>query len=140
MRFDAATVSSSMRVPRSVLVAPGAPMRVMKLWDKCTEALKRELLWKVGVRDPRDEVLPSSASVSLTIWGEYVGIGLKAGEDRPYKFVSPFFVEALEFGSELVEAVEAGEDHLKALLSFAEIEDQARRQDVREMLLKDCSL
>ena len=83
-------------------------------------------------------MLPSSASVSLTIWGEYVGIGLKAGEDRPYKFVSPFFVEALEFGSGLVEAVAAGEDDsVKALLSFAEIEDQSRKQAVRVRLLKE---
>ena len=105
-------------MPRSVLVPAGAPMRDMRLWDKCTDAVKRDLLMKVGVRDPRDEVLPSSASVSLTMWGEYVGIGLRLSEDLRYKFVSPFFAEALEFGSDLAESVEAGEDHHKGALEL----------------------
>ena len=135
--MDSAVVLGSLRMPRSVLVPIGAPMSNMRLWDKCTEAVKRDLLMKVGVRDPRDEVLPSSASVSLTMWGEYVGIGLRLSEDIRYKFVSPFFAEALEFGAELAEAVEAGEDHQKELLSFGEIEDQSRRQDVRARLLRE---
>ena len=135
VRLDSAAVLRSLRVPRSVLVPIGAPMSNMRLWDKCTEAVKRDLLLKVGMRDPRDEVLPSSASVSLTMWGEYVGIGLRLSEDIRYKFVSPFFVETLEFGAEVAEAVEAGEDLQKELLSFGEIEDRSRRQDVRTRLL-----
>ena len=96
--MDSAAVLSSLRVPRSVLVPIGAPMRGMRLWDKCTEAVKRDLLLKVGVRDPRDEVLPSSALVTLTAWGEYVSIGSRLGADSPYKFVSAFFVKAFEDG------------------------------------------
>ena len=137
VRLESAAVLSSLRVPRSVLVPIGAPMSNMRLWDKCTEAVKRDLLLKLGVRDPRDEVLPSSASVSLTMWGEYVGIGLRLSEDLRYKFVSPFFADALEFGSDLAEAVEAGEDHHKELLSLLEMEDQSRRQDVRTRLLRE---
>ena len=51
--------------------------------------------------------------------------------------MSPFFAEALEFGSELAESVEAGEDLQRELLSFGEIEDQIRRQDVRTRLLRE---
>ena len=98
-------------------------MSNMRLWDKCSEGVKRDLLLKLGVRDPRDEVLPSSAPVTLTMWGEYVGIGLRLSEDRPYKFVSPVFVEAFEFGFDLMKAVEAGEDTQKGILNFGEIED-----------------
>ena len=113
-------------------------MSSMRLWDKCTDAAKRRLLMNVGVRDPRDEALPSSAEVMLTLWGEYVGIGFKLTEDDTrYKFVSPFFAEALEFGADLAEPVGAGEDHSKDLLSFGEIEDQIRLQDVRAKLLRE---
>ena len=55
---------------------------------------------KLGVRDPRDEVLPTSATLRLTMWGEYAVIGLKHHEHRPYKFVSSFFVQA--FGRGLI--------------------------------------
>ena len=137
VKLDSAVVLRSLRMPRSVLVPIGAPARNMRLWGKCTEAVKRDLLLKVGVRDPRDEVLPSSAEVSLTMWGEYVGIGLRLDEEIPYKFVSPFFAEALQFGADLAEAVAAGEEQLKELLSFGEIEDQSRRQNVRTRLLRE---
>ena len=67
VKLDTAAVLRPLRMPRSVLAPIGAPMSKMRLWDKCNEATKRDLLKKVGVRDPRDEVLPSSASVSLTM-------------------------------------------------------------------------
>ena len=133
VRLDSAAVLSSMRMPRSVLVPIGAPMRNMRLWDKCSASVKRDLLLKLGVRDPRDEVLPSSAPVSLTMWGEYVGIGLRLGEQRPYKFVSPFFVKAFEDGLDVMQKAEAGE----FCLNFAELEDQSHRQDLRQKLLQD---
>ena len=103
VRLDSAAVLSSMRMPRSVLVPVGAPMSTMRLWDKCSEGVKRDLLCQLGVRDPRDEVLPSEAPVILTMWGEYVGIGLRLGEQRPYKFVSPFFVKAFEDGFDMMQ-------------------------------------
>ena len=71
------------------------------------------------------------------MWGEYVGIGLGLREDLRYKFVSPFFAEALEFGSDLAEAFEAGEGHHEGFLSLSEMEDQRRRQDARTRLLRE---
>ena len=41
MRLDSAAVLRTLRMPRSVLVPTGAPMRNMRLWDKCTEEVKR---------------------------------------------------------------------------------------------------
>ena len=133
VRLDSAAVLSSMTVPRSVLVPIGAPMSNLRLWDKCSESVKRDLLMKLGVGDPRDEVLPSSAPVSLTMWGEYVGIGLRLGEQRPYKFVSPFFVKAFEDGFDLMQKAEEGE----FALNFAELEDETLAQDVRQRLLQE---
>ena len=113
-------------------------MSIMRMWDKCTDAAKRRLVMNVGVRDPRVEALPCSIDVMLTLWGEYVGMGLRLSEDDTrYKFVSPFFAEALEFGADLAESVEAGEDHPKELLSFGETEDQSRLQDARARLLRE---
>ena len=133
MRLDSAAVLRTLRVPRSVLVPIGAPMRNMKFWDKCSEAVKRDLLKKLGVRDPRDEVLPFSGPVSLTMWGEYMEIGLRLDEGRPYKFVSPFFVKAFEDVFDLMQKAEAGEFSL----NFAELEEQSHLQDVRGKLLQD---
>ena len=39
VRLDSAAVLSSMRMPRSVLVPIGAPVRNMRLWDKCRASL-----------------------------------------------------------------------------------------------------
>ena len=64
-------------LPRTLLVPLGAPMKVLKYWDKITEVVKRDLLKKVGVRDPREEVLPRTLSVRLTAWGEYLPLGLR---------------------------------------------------------------
>ena len=133
VRLDSASVLSSLRIPGSLLVPIGAAMRNMRLWDKCSEGVKRDLLLKLGVRDPRDEVLPSEGPVVLTAWGEYMEIGLRLDEKRPYKFVSPFFIEAFEFGFDLMQTVESGEYPL----SFGEIEDQCRRQEMRQKLLRD---
>ena len=57
LKLDSVAVLKSVRIPRSLLVPVGAPMKSMRWWDKCSESLKREILLKVGVRDPRDEVL-----------------------------------------------------------------------------------
>ena len=106
-------------------------MRTMRLWDKCSESVKREILSKVGVRDPRDEVLASTPAFMLTMWGEYVPIGLRFNE-VPMMFAQLAFARALADGADLMAKVEAG----TAGLTFAKIEDQARRQGVRERLLR----
>ena len=133
VKLDSVAVLSSMRIPRSLLVSVGVAMRKMRMWDKCTESVKRDLLYKVGVRDPRDEVLPRTTSVTLTSWGEYVPIGLSLGEECKFKFVPPAFAKAFEDGVEMMRKVGAGE----LTLSFDTIEDQAHRQDVRQKLLSD---
>ena len=95
--------------------------------------MKRGLLCKVGVRDPRDEVLPNPTSVRVTLWGEYVPIGLRLGEESKHKFVPPAFVKAFEDGAELMRKMEVRETTLK----YADIEEQSHRQDVRQKLLVD---
>ena len=133
--LDSPLIVKSMRMPRSLLVPVGKPMSNMRLWDRISEGVKRDLLFKLGVRDPRDEVLPTTASLSLTMWGEYVPIGLRPTEEceYKYKFVSPFFVRAFVDGFEMMRKVEANE----LLMNFAELEVQSHRQDVRQKLLKD---
>ena len=137
LKLDAASVLASVRIPRSLLVPVGAPMKSMRWWDKCSESLKREILLKVGVRDPRDEVLANTPGLTLTMWGEYVPIGLRFNEafggGPPLRFVQPAFVKALADGSEMMSQVEVG----AAAVSLAEVEDQAHRQDRRLSLLKD---
>ena len=133
VRLDSTTVLTSMRIPRSLLVPVGAPMRNMRLWDKCTEMVKRDLLQQLGVRDPRAEVLPNTTSLSVTMWGEYVPIGLRLEEHPPYHFVQPAFVSALEAGDGLLRKVGAGDSSL----SFAAVEEESNRQDARLKLLQD---
>ena len=96
VKFDSVAMLAAMRVPRSLLVPVGEPMRSMRLWDKCTDRVKRDLLCAVGLRDPRSEVLPSTASTTLTLWGEYLPHGLSLGEETKHTFVPPAFVKALE--------------------------------------------
>ena len=133
VKLDSAAVLAAMRIPRSLLVPVGASMRNLRLWDKCTESVKRDLLCKLGVRDPRDEVLPTTMSLSLTMWGEYLPIGLRLSEDRKYKFVQPAFVNAFEEGDETVSKVMANEYDD----NFQKIEDAVYRQEVRQKLLKE---
>ena len=132
VKLDTAAVLAPLRIPRSHLVPLGRPMRTMRLWDKCGESVKREILSKVGVRDPRDEVLASTPAFMLTMWAEYVPIGLRFNE-VPMMFAQPSFVRALADGADLMAKVEAG----IAEVSFDKIEDQARRQGMRERLLQD---
>ena len=137
LKLDAASVLASVRIPRSLLVPVGAPMKSMRWWDKCSESSKRDILLKVGVRDPRDEVLADTPGPVLTMWGEYLPIGLRFNEafagGPPLRFVQPAFVKAFSDGSEMLSQVEVG----AAAVSFAEVEDQAHRQDGRLSLLKD---
>ena len=121
-----------MRIPRSLLVPVGSPMSDLRLWDKCSDKVKRDLLCMVGVGDPRDEVLPTTTSVRLTLWGEYVPIGLRL-EERKFKFVPPAFVKAFEDGHAMMKRAEAGEFRS----TFADLEDQAQRQQVRQTLLTE---
>ena len=131
--MDGAAFLSSMRVPRSLLVPLGAPMSNMRFWDKCSDNVKRDLLCKVGVRDPRDEVLPTTTSARLTLWGELVPIGLRLKEECKFKFVPLAFVQAFEDGHEMMKRAEAGEFSSNS----AEIESQAQRRDVRQKLLTE---
>jgi hypothetical protein len=108
-------------------------MRVLKFWDKMSEVVKRDLLKKVGVRDPREEVLPTTPSVSLTAWGEYLPLGLRYSAECQCKFVPPAFVQAFEAGQATILRAAAGEFSM----SFAELEDQAQRQEYRQKLLKN---
>ena len=80
VRLDTASTLAPLRIPRSLLVPVGAPMSNMRFWGKCSDTVKRDLLLKLGVRDPRDEVLPCTTSLSLTMWGEYLPIGLRLNE------------------------------------------------------------
>ena len=122
-----------MRIPRSLLVPVGAPMSAMRFWDKCGDQLKREMLHKAGVRDPRDEVLPTTASVSLTMWAEFVKFGLRLDEDCNFKFVPPAFVKAYGDGDELLDRIET----LDPPMSDADLEDFEKRQGARIELLTD---
>ena len=103
LRFDSVAILHPLRLPRLTLLPIGVPMRPLKLWDKITDKVKRDMLFQLGVRDPRDEVLPESPSFILTMWGEYMRIGFVLGEKTPYKFVSSFFVRALVEGSQMLE-------------------------------------
>ena len=131
--LDAASVLAPVRIPRSLLVSVGANMRNMRLWDRTSEGIKRDLLLQLGVRDPRDEELPKTASFTLTVWGEWVPIGLRIEEHVKYHFVQPAFVQAFEDGSEMMKKVGAGESDV----NFAELEDHCHRQEMRQKLLQD---
>ena len=65
VRLDAGAVLAPVRIPRSVLVPVGAKMREMRFWDKCTEQRKRELLRRVAVLDPRDEVFANALILGI---------------------------------------------------------------------------
>ena len=131
--LDSIAVLAPMRIPRSLLVPVGARMSNMRFWDKCSESVKRDLLFKLGVMDPRDEVLPTTMTLSLTVWGEYLPIGLRLSEDRNFKFVQPAFVNAFEEGDETVLKIMANEYNE----SFQNLEDAVLRQEVRQKLLKE---
>ena len=136
--LDTAAVLAPLRMPRSVLVPIGEKMRPFKFWDKCSEQTKRELLRQVGVRDPRDEVLPTTTSLALTLWGEYVPIGLRRPDEAcKIHFVQPAFVKAFADGEEILTKAE---DMVFDDLDDArviEIEDQIQRQDMRQKLLTE---
>ena len=57
VHLHSAAVLEEIRIPRSALVPVGMPMRPLRLWDKFSDSLKRDLLRKIGVRDPRDEAV-----------------------------------------------------------------------------------
>ena len=133
VKFDRHDMLASLRLPRSLLVPVAAPMRVLRFWDKIGEVVKRDLLKKVGVGDPREKVLPTTPSVSLTAWGEYLPLGLRYSEEGQCKFVPPAFVQAFEAGQATILRAEAGDFSM----SFAELEDQAQRQEYRQKLLKN---
>ena len=60
-------------------------------------------------------------------------IVLSLGEECKFKFVPPAFMKAFEDGVEMMKIAETGD----ITLSFADIEDQVHRQDVRQKLLSD---
>ena len=66
-------------------------MRNLKFWDKWSEACKRTVLRNLGVRDPRDEVLPWTPCLNLAMWGEYLPLGLRLNDfcqvHSPYEFI-----------------------------------------------------
>ena len=133
VKFDAS--GGTVRVPRAILVAEGKKMRTFKTWDKITETVKKSVLLSVGVSDPRLEALPRTRTVTLTCWGEYLPIGLgvpEDAEDNTVKFVQPEFVKRLFLDGDLLKRTEAGE----RVVSFKDLEEVVRRQDLRLILLK----
>ncbi len=132
VQFDTAEVLTPLRIPRAILVPAGVPMRNMRYWDKTSEAVKRGLLLKVGVRDPRDEELQSHASGLLTMWGEFLPTGLSLDEGLKVKFVPPAFVKAWDEAHEVLKRAEAGD----ITMSFAGLEEVAQRQEFRQKLLR----
>jgi hypothetical protein len=138
VRLNTVGVLAPLRIPRSVLVPVGENMRAMRLWDKCSDSVKRQLLLKVGVRDPRDEVLPTTTCLSLSLWGEYVPIGLRTYEDAcKIKFVQPAFVQAFEDGHEVMKRAEAIQFDDLDDNEVTQLEDQVQRQEMRHKLLTD---
>ena len=113
-------------------------MSNMRMWDKCSENIKRDLLFRVGVRDPRDEVLPTTISVSLTLWGEYVPIALRLNEeDCKIKFVPPAFVKAFQEGHQMMKHAEALRFDDLEDQEVDDLEDQVHRQEMRHKLLTE---
>ena len=138
VKLNTSGIMAPLRIPRSVLVPVGEKMRAMRLWDKCSDSVKRQLLLKVGVRDPRDEVLPTTTSLSLSMWGEYVPLGLRTYEDAcKIKFVQPAFVQAFEDGLEVMKRAEAIEFEDLDDDEVTQLEDQVQRQEMRHKLLTD---
>ena len=135
VEFDALTVMTSLRVPRQILVPEGKNMRQMRWWDKMSDALKKGILLQIGVSDPRLEALPRTSTVSLTAWGEFLSLGLGIpadAEDNAVKFVHPDFVRHLFQDGESIKRAEAGD----VSVSFADLEEIAKRQDVRLKMIK----
>ena len=132
VKLDNHQVLAPVRIPRNLLVPLGAPMRDLKKWDKFSDSVKRGLLLQLGVRDPRDEVLPGSACMNLTMWGEYMHVGMRVEEPK-FKFVQPAFVRALEEGAELTKQAVEGD----FAVTFPEPEERARRQTARHRLLQE---
>ena len=103
VHLHSAAVLEEIRIPRSALAPVGKPMSPLRLWDKCSDSVKRELLRKIGVRDPRDEALPESPWLSLTMWAEYLPVGSRLDEKPRARFVQPMFVRAFHEGAEVLE-------------------------------------
>ena len=74
----------------------------------------------------------SKASFMMTMWGEYVQMALSLGEAR-LKFAQPSFVRRFADGADVMARVACGE----VVLSYSASEEEARRQEVRERLLRD---
>ena len=136
VRFDSSAVLAEMRIPRSILVPEKGKMSIMKMWGKMSEASKRDLLRSIGVRDPRDEVLPDTATWKLTMWGEYVPMGLRLSHEAKLRFVHPGFVKAFHDGAEVLENLLETAEGDEEPDNFLELEDLAHRQDVRHRLLQ----
>jgi len=133
VRFDRTDILTPLRIPRGLLVPMGAPMQNMRMWDKSSEQVKRGLLLKIGVMDPRDEALPSSTPVMLTLWAEFLPIGLRRDEGCKCKFIPPAFVKACEEAHEVIQRASAGDFSV----SFEDLEDYAQRQELRQKLLRE---
>ena len=132
VRFKSTFILAPLRIPRSLLVAEGKPMKNMRLWDKVSDSVKRDLLKQLGVREPRVEVLNRTTEMNVTMWSEYLPIGLKLEGQNQYHFVQPSFVSALLAGDEVMKKAEEG----KSSLSFAALEEEGVRSDGRLQLLQ----
>ena len=69
VQFDRTDALAMLRIPRAALVPEGKAMSKFRFWDKCSDVVRKGLLRKLGVRDPRDEVLPDTAEFNLAMWG-----------------------------------------------------------------------
>ena len=86
VRFDTVKTLAPLNVQTSLLVPVGDRMRNLKFWDKWSEPCKRTVLRNLGVRDPRDEVLPWTPCLNLAMWGEYLPLALRLNEFLPGPF------------------------------------------------------
>ena len=109
VQFDRTYSLATLRIPRAALVPEGKAMSKFRFGDKCSDTVRKDSLRKLGVRDPRDEVLPSTTEFALAMWGEYAQIGLRLNESHKLKFIQPYFVQAFEAGHDLTKRVEVGE-------------------------------
>ena len=82
--------------------------------------------------DPRVEALPKTTTLRLTAWGQYLSTGLQILGCKGVRFVPPQFVEMLFLDGLVIKRTEAGE----RVMSFKDLEEVVRRQDLRVRCLK----
>ena len=95
VKFDCANSLAAVRVPKAILVNEGEKMRPLKMWGKLSDDVKRVLLKSVGVSDPRIEALPTTPTMRLTAWAEYLRFGLGIPEHSGVRIAQAEFAKRL---------------------------------------------